>query len=613
MLIIDYKDKFTVDIDKSSLVDRDDFLSIIEFFKKIFLSYNPTTRAWSFDDKRVDEVCLWFERQKYDFKFTPYALDRLAELQKQFVCERKIDRNAKFDESLLTEGTKLFDFQKEAINWLVRRNVSLNSSDTGAGKTIETIAVVSQLFHDNKIDSIVLITPDGTQYNWKRSFTTFSKVFKEEDFHILSNQDKIQPFEKIQDKKIIIISTHLLKDVLLSYNKNYKMGSSAKKIRWKEGGFCNIKKLWNKNSIACIVDESHLIKHSSSIKTRALLSAKPYFDYRFLLSATPNITKIEDIYTQFKFLDHSLLPYSEKGFKLWIAEEIDNYVDFNIKSYKQSKIEILRSKYPLVMIQMLKENLPEMKVKKEINPIYVQMTSIQKQLYALICEEEIEILYEEYDTVQWRVLENKLHKLTAVLDCPEVLKKHTFKNESITKLLSKWDMKYDPKFILLKSKLEDYVETRNEKVIIYDSSPHILNLLFEKFKKYNPLMIHGSLTGIKDIAKDRDEKERLFNTDPSHKIILLSSHTSSRSINLHKMCHRAIYYSIPFDAEEYRQGQDRVFRITSEHDVTIEPIVMDKSLDVIRFNRATNRISMNDSMMKEVTQQELNNLLLGIM
>ena len=35
MLIIDYRNKFTVDVEKSSFMDRDDFMSIIESFKKI--------------------------------------------------------------------------------------------------------------------------------------------------------------------------------------------------------------------------------------------------------------------------------------------------------------------------------------------------------------------------------------------------------------------------------------------------------------------------------------------------------------------------------------------------------------------------------------------------
>ena len=121
-----------------------------------------------------------------------------------------------------------------------------------------------------------------------------------------------------------------------------------------------------------------------------------------------------------------------------------------------------------------------------------------------------------------------------------------------------------------------------------------------------------SLKDIKDKAKDRDEKERLFNEDPSHKVISLSSHTSSRSINLQKMCHRAIYYSVPWDAEQFRQGQDRVYRITSTHDTYVEPFVMDKTIDLIRYSRAINRIEMNDTMMKNLSNDDLNNLLRGI-
>jgi len=190
LFIISHKEKFTVNIERSSFIDRDDFLSIIEFFKKIFLEFDGSS-DWLIDDKRIDEVCFWFDRQKYEYKFTESAINRINELKKQFVCERKLDRNKKFDLSILTPETKLFEFQKELISWLVKRNVSLNACDTGAGKTLMTITVVSQLFNDKDIDGVFLVVPDGVQYNWMRSFLVFSTVFKEEDFHIITNKNKI--------------------------------------------------------------------------------------------------------------------------------------------------------------------------------------------------------------------------------------------------------------------------------------------------------------------------------------------------------------------------------------------------------------------------------------
>ena len=612
MLQIDFNgSKFTVDIDRTSFIDAEVFQSIIDYFKSLYLSFDPASKKWIIPSNRIDEVCLWFRRIKYEYSLTPNAVEQLKEISNTlYSVERIVERNKVFDESVLTPSTKLFDFQKDIINWILKRNVSMDALDTGGGKTIVTISVISHRFKEGSIDGIFIITPDGTQYNWIRSFLNFSNVFAEEDFYVINNDNKIKPFDRIKDKKVVLVASHLLKDVFLSYKKGYKMGSSAKLIRWRDGAFVNLKKEWSKKSIACVVDESHLYKRTTSVKTKALLANKKYFDYRYMLSATPNITRIEDIYSQFKFLDKSLIPFSEEAFKLWLAKDLDKYS--NITSYNVENVDALKAKYPLVMIQVLKENLPEMKFKKEVNPIYLNMTYLQHQLYTLIWEEEIERLLEEYDELTWKILGNKLHHLTMAIDCPEVLKQNTYKNDNITSLLKKWDMKFDPKFVLLKSKLEDYVENRDEKVIVFDSSPQILDLLFEKFKKYNPLIIHGALKDVKDKAKDRDEKERLFNEDPSHKVIFLSSHTSSRSINLQKMCHRAIYYSVPWDAEQFRQGQDRVYRITSTHDTYVEPFVMDKTIDLIRYGRAINRIEMNDTMMKNLSNDDLNNLLRGI-
>jgi hypothetical protein len=927
LLIIDFNKKFFINIKKSSFIDRDDFLLYIEFFKKIFFSYEDTDRNWYFETSRIDEICLWFTRNNFEYTLTSEANAQIEILKAQFTCERIIDRHAKFNVNLFSKQTTILDFQIDAINWFLKRNVALNFSDTGAGKTIMTIGQISQLFYDKKIDACFLGTPGGTQYNWKKYFLMFSTIFKEEDFEIVSNDNKDKIFEKCVDKKIIIFPVHLLKDMMLSYKKGYKFGDSAKLIRWKDGAYCNINKVWEKDNIACVIDESHCFvyntkihtdrgilnigdivenkvdckvlsynvsnhkfeyksiltyfkhgvsseklmhlhingestictknhpyftknfkfkaiedfngnenmwvlpkgiyaknkkgtilqlllfkflekftapykgkktenfayyslkikkrksrnvetylfrifrknekrqsgqtprsntevetyqggkwefaclgryswrkwnrvnrtstniigffikrldtricscykrktrfwfshllqnryrtsyvknrnrsgwaipplpkgeitrfqekivlgesrldsiafckqnnirklgygfkgntevynieisdnnnyfandilvhncfKRSGAVKTKALLAIKKYFKYRLLLSATPNITKIEDIYSQFKFLDHSLIPMSEKAFRLWLSDEIDSYFDFNILKYNQHNVEILRSRYPLVMYQAD----VVMATKKETIPIYVEMHKDQKRLYSLICKKQIEDLYEEYDVIYHDLLENKLHQICAVIDCPETLRKNNYKDPEITNLLKKWDNRNDPKLTLLKSKLEDYIENRDEKVVVFASSPDVLDILAKMFSKYNPLVIHGSLQGIKDTGKDRTEKEELFNIDPKYKLMLLSTHTSSRSINLQKMCHRIIYYNVPLDPEELRQGGSRTHRITSTVDTIVELIIMDNTYDVIRFERAENRIQLNDSAMKELTQERLKNLLLGI-
>jgi hypothetical protein len=63
----------------------------------------------------------------------------------------------------------------------------------------------------------------------------------------------------------------------------------------------------------------------------------------------------------------------------------------------------------------------------------------------------------------------------------------------------------------------------------------------------------------------------------------------------------------------FEQLQNRTDRaVGSKEDSIIETFYYPDTLDQIRFNRTLNRINLNDKMGKIITQEELNNLLQGI-
>jgi len=912
-------------------MSSEEFNEIIVTFKQMYFTYNPKTYKWSFPRDRIDEIIQQFEKLKYEYIFTPYSFEIVEEVKASYKRESKFFRFKQFKNIYTPEGIVPYEFQKDAINWVLKRNACLNSMDTGTGKSFITIQVISQLFDEGAIDGLLLILPNGLSYHWAREFLMFSNKFKEDDFQFITNENKFQPFANYKDKKIIMVSGHLLHSVLLSYKKGYKFGDSAKKIRWKDGAYCNIKEEWNKANLAIVIDESHCFsydtevhtdigvltigyivknrltcrvlsfnvitlkfeykpiltyfehevpnkelcnlsvnskiitctknhpyftndfnyksigdfndnenlwvlperihnriqnkkilrlelrremetcstrdkskihfrenkrsksfrikkisrreprkmvgylsfifrkdesrkpyddsrqngyvierktlawvswrkrnwydctsrvtdkrtgkrldcgicctykneafenriynklqnrysslkvknshrgrwiraqhkkgnrnrqkensvfgntglesitfqkqrdireyagsygenttvynlhiadnnnyfannilvhncfKHPTSIRTKALMSIKKYFDYRYLLTATPNINRIEDCYTQFSFIDRSILPMSYNAFKLWLAKTIGNKYDrYAITSYNHEHVQELKDKYPSVMMQVLKTDLPEMKVKKTVSQLYLQMHPLQYRLYALVADAEMELLNREFDEPTWTQVLNRLPAMMKAIDCPSALKTKKYENPEIAKILHSWKDEYDPKIILLDSLLDNYIDNLNEKVVVYDNSPDILNILTERFKKYNPEVIHGSLDE-KDKDKERQDKIDKFNNDPKVKVIFLSSLTSSAGINLQKSCHRLIFYSSPWSSEHFRQAQDRIHRINSTRDSIIQIMVYPNSIDQIRVNRNLARVELNDNMLNQkMTQSQLCSLLQGI-
>jgi len=609
MYIIDYQyNKYIIDIHFDSFVDRIMYQDAVNYLKSLYLFFDNKLNKWVIEEKRLDEILLWLEKSKIEYAIT----DKVSQLfdKKEFKKETNFFRNKKLNETILNEGIKLFDYQKQAIQWRLSRDKYLDSFDAGLGKSAINICVFSQLYKEGNIDSILLVVPSGLLYHWKHEILYFTNQFKEEDIQLINNSNKVQPFNKYKDKKILIIANHLLADVILSYKGTEKV--KAKNIRWKK--FVDIKKEWDKKNIFLLLDESHEFKNSKAKRTKALYSIKNQFEYRVMISATPWINKIEDSFTQINFLDESIIKLSENAFKIYLANEIGNRFDrYAITSYNVNNVNTFLNNITSVFIKKLKEEIPEMKTKKIIKQIFLEMGPIQVKLYRIIVEQEIKKLEEEYDSITWKLILNKLPSIIRVVDNPLLILDRDTSDERISKLLKKWTIDKDPKFTTLKYLLCNYIENYNEKVIVYCVYPENLNFLYTQLKKYTPSIIHGSLEGIKDKDKDRDEKIKVFNTDPNNKILLISSLTSSSGINLQSMCKRIIVYSMPWSGIQFEQLINRTHRINSKEDSIIEILTMDKCIDVVRCNRALNRMELNSKMGKEISKIELQRLLNGIL
>ncbi len=581
-------------------------------FKQLYLKFNFSTKTWLIESKKIEEVLLWFEKYNIQYILQDSAKEKLEEIRNSYKREVEIYRGREFDLSILNENINLTQYQIESIEWRLKRNTYLDAWDAGTGKTWMNSYILGWLYKNNFIDGIFIVTPIGLEYNFLYQMIELLNLFKEEDFFVIKNDTKIKPFKNYKDKKILICSNHLIADIILSYNDTKRKSKSKKNVRWNKE-YVDIAKEWGKTNLAIIIDESHEIKNTKAIRTKAIHSIKNQFKYRFLASATPAINETSDFYSQIKFIDNSIIPMDENTWKLHISESIgDRYDKYNITKYNAERVLNFYNNIRHIFTRKLKEDLPEFKTKVLTDIIYFQLTNIQKRIYQQLAEEELYILQEEYNSITWKLILSKLQVLCTVFDNTSLLKNRNFKNESINKLLNKWNIDNDPKFIALQSKIDLYINNFNEKLIIFDHRPDTLNELNEKFKKYNPVLISGSLKDIKDKSIDRQEKQNKFNYDKNCKIALLSSLTSSRGGNWNKDCHRIIVLSCPFDAMLLEQLSNRTDRVDSKQNSNIEIFCYAKTLDLFRVNKALNRINLNDKLGKEISQNELNKLLTGI-
>lgn len=616
MMHLDYNDQHREFRVKFNLREHawGEFDVVIEHFKKLYFHYEPSGRYWTFARTRGREFIHWCKKRHWECSVSANAqqvLDRAHELHPR---KTRFFRGEQFDIAVLKAGVKPYEFQLEDIQWMVSRSRCYNANDPGLGKTFETIATISHWYKKGLIDSVFFLVKNGLSYHWKKEILEFSAVFKESDIHILSNEDKERAFTKFKDKAILILPNHLVADVYASYRSDQgkKKGKrmSRRNMRWSTPNF-SIKESWRKDKPAIVLDEAHEFRHSDTAKYKSLMSQLDEFDFRIECSATPAINSFEDWYTQMAIIDEGILGMTEYEFLLYISTNIgDKYSPYRIQEYDPEKVEEVKQKIRHYVTKKIKADLPEMKAKQIVRPIYFEMTPAQKHLYELIWQwrgltkQEI-----DGDKITLKNIFVKFPYTVQVVENPCLLEGKIF-TPAIAKLIDKWSFGQDPRLTYLDGLLKEHIEEMNEKIVIFDTHPKTLNQLAERYAHYNPLVIHGET---EDDEAARNHKEELFNDLGSpHKIFLLSALTSSAGINLQKGSNRVIFFTQPSDSLLFRQAMERTHRITSERDTIVEVLVLDKTFDVLRLERNLNRVEFNDTFLnKPLTLDEIEHLLNG--
>lgn len=562
-------------------LDREDFLLLNQSLKMLFLFYNKECSGWIMPKNQILEKISYIEK-KLGYS-VDYDKNLVLEEEKEVEIETKFERKVSFDESVL--NVKLFEYQKRDVIWALQRSRFFLASDPGIGKTIETIAVISQWLKQNKIDSVFIIVKNQLVYHWKYEVVLYSNVIKEEDIDIINNKNKKDFFNE-ERKKVIICPNHLLKDVFEYYKEEI-----------------DLKKKWKKEKPCLIIDESHEFKNSNAKKTNSLLKIIKNFDYRILLSATPAINGFEDWYMQMKILDSSIIPMSEYDFKLDIADSIGTEYDpWKIVSYNNERKLFYLDKFKKWVRKVRKEDLKEKTTKQFVKPIYLQMSDKHASLYELIRSLYLK-KYEKENNGMVKIsdIRNKYPYLVLSLENPNFLKGKILEDneffQPLTKILSSWNNNDNVKFQYLDEFLKEKIEIEKEKVIVFDNHPITLNELEERYKRYSPLVLHGER---KLTLEEKEKMKNLFNDiDSEHKLFLSNPQIGGTGLNLNKACNTIIFLTTPMDTLLVRQAMDRTDRINSLKDSTVYFLIFGGTIDQRIMKITLKRIYENDNSFKE--------------
>jgi len=222
-------------------------------------------------------------------------IQELYKRQKKFIEELKLNKERIYSEKINSlKEIKLFNHQKQAINFMLSYTSCGLFDEQGLGKTLSTIATLCILFERKDIESAIIICPNNLKYNWKSEIDLFSSLY----CTILEGSKKLK-IEQLKQRNQIIITNYESLIIHNTKKKNKEKSSSQIISKQFQKEFSSIVN----NNTCIILDEAHRIKNGSSSSSKYIRKLGAKTNHKYILTGTPIANHPEDIFYQFLFLD----------------------------------------------------------------------------------------------------------------------------------------------------------------------------------------------------------------------------------------------------------------------------------------------------------------------
>jgi SNF2 family DNA or RNA helicase len=524
------------------------------------------------------------------------------------------------------------DIQIEGIRSLIKHNRHLLGDDTGLGKSFCSISALNHYKHHNLIDKIFIVTFRATLYNWKRELLKFSDNYKAHEIIILTKDERdFFIWSDINDYKVVITDYSTFK---LISDYHYKLKYKAKTVK-KYRKSCIPFDRWTTESNRCIIlDECHKIKNHKSQTAKKIKMITQYFEYRYALSATPapnmlntdtlrgykgkkavykQITNIFELWSIFEFLDPNIICETYESLASNYANIGNRFSMYAINYVYGNKVQELLNYLNKFITRRFKKDIPNFP-KQILKPVYVKMNKKHFRLYQEICQGYILKMYEEEGEITHKQLQSRFLDKNLVCSEPSIVNLDIKYAPNLEKLLSQWKFTDNSKVSICDSIVEDIIDEKNEKLIIWSYHPKTIDLLEEHYKKYNPIKVHGQIKVPGKITKDKyiDDLLYKFETDKDIKLAFLSPLCLSAGVNL-QFCKYAIYFDRNYDAETYLQSLGRIHRLTSISETYIYLLLLLDSVEINLHEALEDKEDLNYKLGKDqyLSKSQIKQFFLG--
>jgi SNF2 family DNA or RNA helicase len=461
----------------------------------------------------------------------------------------------------MIEKRPLWKHQSDAIERAKKADYHALFMDPGVGKTRTMIEILLQKYkkHGSVLPTLILCPPVVIS-NWASEFAQYSDIPTEKIIQLKGTGNRRTELAYAAKPGSIFITNYeslLISDLMAA-------------IRTK----------LDKEFSVLVLDESHRVKSPDAKRTREAINISQYTHYRYLLTGTPVLNNLMDIYSQFRILDGG-----ERFGK--------NFFNFRAKYFYDKNAGMPSQKhFPLWTARARSSD--------EIKRLIEECASFAHKSECLdlppLVKKTIDV---PLGKEQRRMYDSMKRDLISSIDVPFAGVKHSIAELAITKALRMQQIvsgfmrveetdgstetvriKDNPRKEALKSLLEDLAP--NHKVLVwavfhsnYDDIRDACNDLDIEYAE-----LHGQIN-------DRDDQINRFNTDPKCRVLIGHPGSGGIGVNLVTASYSIFYsrsFSLEFDiqaeARNYRGGSERhesITRIDLCASATIDELVL-KSL-----------------------------------
>jgi SNF2 family DNA or RNA helicase len=401
--------------------------------------------------------------------------------------------------------------------------------EQGAGKTVTMIYAFDLLVARDEADLLLIIAPKSMVPEWPADFRRFrGDLYRT----VVVSGSRKQKLDAIKSGADVLVT---------NFETAVSLESELRAL---------LRPLRGRTVLA--IDESFFIKSLDAQRTRSLRRLREWCGRAFVLCGTPAPNSPHDLVQQFSLVDYG-----------------HAFAGVDIPKDRTLALPIVQSAIDsrgLYVRHLKAQVLPELP-QKRFQRVYVPLEPSQRRAYEGALRDLILDLQAISDDDFQRRIPNFLARRAALLQiCSNPAGIVPGYREVPAKLLA------------LDGLLDDLVNRRHEKVVLWSFYTASINALVDRYSHYGVVRYDGSVA---DVAARR-EAVRRFQQDADTMLFIANPAAAGAGLTLHR-ARVAVYESLSNQAAHYLQSLDRIHRRGQSRPVDYIVLLGEKTVEIAEY------------------------------